>query len=317
MVQVSGSQQQKYLEASDIMSQKYLENCGFLRLFDLFDDGEDSRNLIFEYHHLDQGLVELQERYGLSSVAGQGSDWSKAVNLLTWLCENTFHNGSSADNTPLNGLAILEYSFMKGKKGGVNCRKLATVLAEACLSVGLKSRIVSLHPLNPYDADNHVVTVAWCSSLGKWVMLDPTFRAYLTDAKGLALSPWESRGLLSLHVSVTCNAELWYNGEKYKSEKYLRYISKNLFCMHSPLRNWFGSEAEADRKWIWLIPRSFDAARRNAYNWLLFRQCEMGPWDCPKLAHIVDDLVRQNTQRYVYTTAIATFSKAPADGQSQ
>lgn len=286
-------------------------HSGLLRLFDEFDTEDDPQVMPFQYHHDDADLAVLRERYTLDSIAGAGDDWSKITNLLHWLCENTRHNGATSQNIPVNALAILEFAFQKGMDGAVNCRKLATVLAEVYLAIGLKSRIVSIHPINPFDSDNHVVTLVWCDSFGKWVMVDPSFRAYLTDAAGNVLNPWEARALFSRQAEVRCSPGIWYNAEAYKPEHYLAYVAKDLFFMHSPLENRCGSENNAGQQWIWLAPRGFDPLKRETYN-DMWRRCRQGgTWDDNAVARVKAARAAKPVHRHIFTTSLSSFAKAP------
>ena len=69
----------------------------------------------------------------------------------------------------------------------------AVVLVEACLSVGLQARTIALHPLSPYDLEQHYVTVVWTGPSSQWVMLDPSFGSCFRDPDGTILSPWQLR----------------------------------------------------------------------------------------------------------------------------
>ena len=179
------------------MNHQFRLNCGLLRLFDEFDSLPDELAPHFHYEVSHPELERLRETYRLDRVAGTGDDWSKVLNLMQWMSEGIRHRGDIAKalpgvciSLPMNAVGLLEYSFEKGQDSGINCYMLAIVLTEACLSLGLRSRVMSLNPLNPYDYDNHVVTVAWCPSFSKWVMVDPSYNAYLCDSGGVILSPW-------------------------------------------------------------------------------------------------------------------------------
>ncbi len=62
---------------------------------------------------------ELKERYNLSSVAGEGTDFERAISIMQWLTDNTFYSGASVIWNADNGVTILESSFGKGFEGAV------------------------------------------------------------------------------------------------------------------------------------------------------------------------------------------------------
>lgn len=57
-------------------------------------------------------------------------------------------------------------------------------------------------PCSPYDGDNHVVAQVFINELKKWVMLDPTYSAYLTNEQGEPLSLLELRDYFANQKAV-------------------------------------------------------------------------------------------------------------------
>ena len=286
---------------------------GLLRLYDEFDPLPDERAPSFQYEFSHPELNRLREKYQLDRIAGAGDEWSKALNLMKWITE---HVGYKADITsalpevcktlPMNSIGLLEYSFDKGQDYGINCYMHSIVLTEACLSLGLKSRIVSLNPLNPYDYDNHLVNVVWCTKFSKWVMVDSSYNGYLCDAGGEILNPWEVRDLLCRHKTIVCNEELAYNGVKNNSEDYLRYLAKNLFYLHSPSFSGFNSTTTSEKPWLTLIPKHFDACKREAYNMKWRTEGNGGNWENDEL----EKLLKEKCY-LVCTSSITSFSQKP------
>lgn len=289
-------------------------NSGLLRLYDEFDPLPDEQAPSFQYECSHPELERLREKYQLDRVAGTGDDWSKALNLMDWITERISHRGNITSalpevckSLPMNAHGLLEYSFEKGQDYGINCYMLAIVLTEACLSLGLKSRIVSLNPLNPYDYDNHLVTVVWCTNFSKWVMVDPSYNAYLRDAGGEILNPWEVRDLFCRHKTIVCNDELAHNGAKHSSENYLRYMAKNLFYMHSPSFSGFNSTTTSGKPWLTLTPKHFDVCKREAYNMKWRMDGNSGNWEYDELEKLM------GKECYlVYTSSIASFAQSPS-----
>ncbi len=144
----------------------------------------------FQYANPTDSLLTMsRERFNLDSIAGNGDDISRIKNLLYWVHNNISHDGS-------NGLAPggrnlrNTYDSALRDSCGYNCRALAICLAEALLAEGIPARYITCLP-KAWDTDNdcHVICVAWNESLGKWIWVDPTFAAYVTDENGVMLHP--------------------------------------------------------------------------------------------------------------------------------
>ena len=78
-----------------------------------------------------------------------------------------------------------------------------------------------------------MICVAWSKSLGKWVWVDPTFAAYVTDENGLLLHPGEVRYRLQHDLLLTLNPDANWNNEVIQTkEDYLEtYMAKNLYIL--------------------------------------------------------------------------------------
>lgn len=195
---------------------------------------------VFVYAQPSDSLLALsRERFNLDSIAGEGDDISRIRNLLYWVHNNITHDGS-------NGLAPgprnLRNTFDSSKRDscGYNCRALAISLTEALLAKGIPARYITCES-KKWDTDNdcHVICVAWSESLGKWIWVDPTFAAYITDENGLLLHPGEVRYRLQhdlpLHLNEDAN---WNNRSKQDKERYLdEYMAKNLYIMSANTLN--------------------------------------------------------------------------------
>ena len=298
------------------MNSQFRLNRGLLRLFDEFDSSLDESAPGFQYELSHPELERLREAYSLDLVAGGGNEWSKILNIMQWMSEGVCHRGDITkslpevcESLPMNASGLLRYSFGKGEDCGINCYMLSIVLTEACLSIGLRSRLVSLNPLNPYDYDNHVVSVVWCTSRSKWVMVDPSYNAYLRDSDGLILNPWETRDRLCRHRTIFCNDELSHNGVRYSSEDYLTYMAKNLLYMHSPCFSAFGS-VTSGKTWLTLAPKRLDVCKRETYNMKWREEGESGNWEYEELHSHLEK--RRLAGGHAYTSSVASFAQAPS-----
>jgi len=218
----------------------------------------------FSYDHEHPKLDELKDTYNLTQIAGTGGELPQAINLLNWLSSNTFHNGDFDNSIPFNAIDLLNYTFGQGIEKGVNCRALAKILTECCLSIGLKARTIYIMPFNPYDDDNHVVTIVFINELDKWIMLDPSYNAYMMDENGTILSPWEARQLLADQKCVKLNEGYNYNGD-YTGENsgetheyYIKYIAKDLFWFFCAERSTFGADGGDSAEMLAVAPLGYD-----------------------------------------------------------
>jgi len=178
----------------------------------------------------DSNLVFLRQHYKLDSIAGAGDELSKIKNLLHWVHEVVRHDGSSSNPKIKNTHAIIE--LCKKENRGVNCRMMAQMLAEVYLAMGFKARFVTCIP-REFINDCHVITTVYSCTLNKWVWVDPTFDAYVTDENGTMLSISEVRSRLRNGQELRLNDYAnWNHQNKQTKEDYLeRYMAKNLYYL--------------------------------------------------------------------------------------
>lgn len=210
----------------------------------------------FRYANPSDSLLTLsRERFNLDSIAGNGDDISRIKNLLYWVHDNITHDGS-------NGLAPgprnLRNTYESARRDscGYNCRALAISLTEALLAVGIPSRYITCLPKRwETDNDCHVICVAWSESLGKWVWMDPTFAAYVTDENGLLLHPGEVRYRLINDLPVFLNSDAnWNNEFEETKEEYIdEYMAKNLYILETNTFNQAEPEGQTDHERGWQI----------------------------------------------------------------
>ena len=235
------------------MGNEYKLLTGALMVFHEFCD--KNSELEFTYDFYAKEYKELKARYQLEELAGNGSQIEKVIRLLKWCNQNVLHNGGTKDVEfiPKNSLAILDYSFGKGKAYGVYCRLQAIVFTECCLALGMKARILHCLPYSPYDFDSHVVSMVYINELHKWIMVDPGNDRYFLDEKNVILSPLEVRERLWKRLFINCNVE---------DESYKQYMTKNLFYFKALQHNTFGSDMLETQNTIYCIPKGFDVLGR-------------------------------------------------------
>lgn len=110
--------------------------AGYLKMNTDFIAKSDDVTLSYELH--DASLTELKLSYSLESIAGDGTDLSKTLNLLHWVSQNIYHDGCSRPSPePMNAILLLKHAFQKGADFGINCRAQAIILTECLLSLGI------------------------------------------------------------------------------------------------------------------------------------------------------------------------------------
>jgi len=251
------------------MNSEYLLLTGALGVFDNFSEST-CKNFVVEHDMSNVKFELLRRQYSLLEVAGNGDDFSKAVNLMRWVYENVLHCGVGEDvDIQRDPISILEYSFGKGRMPGIYCRHQAIVLTECCLAVGLTARTIHCLPFSPNDFDSHVVSMVYIRELSKWVLFDQSNNAYFKDKNGVALSPLEARRLLGRDEVFVCD-DIQRDVNSYK-----QYMAKNLFYIKFWAKNTFGTDLIEGQTTYHLAPMGFDVkAREIAY-------CEYAIKNCP------------------------------------
>ena len=207
-------------------------------------------------------LTRTREYFNLDSVAGNGDDISKIKNLLYWVHDLVPHDGSVGLPKCKFNLPDL-YEYAKENQRGYNCRLMAMMLTEALLAEGIPARYLTCEPkVYDLDPDCHVITVAWSDSLGKWVWVDPSFAAYVTDENGLMLHPGEVRERLITGAPLVLNEDAnWNHKSKQTKEWYLEdYMAKNLFLLSANTINQSEPEGRSDHIQgldLTLVPEGF------------------------------------------------------------
>ncbi|MDR2126833.1 MAG: transglutaminase domain-containing protein [Prevotellaceae bacterium] len=198
----------------------------------------------FEYENADsKRLKNVKKFFKLDSVAGQGDEISKIINLMTWLHNTIKHDGSNYALCEFD--AIDFYNYHKSTGNGINCRGLAIALNECYLAMGFKSRYITCMPKNEKDADCHVINSVYSNTLQKWLWMDPTFNAYVKDENDNFLSIEEVRERLINDKPLFLNSDAnWNNQNPQTKENYLdTYMAKNLYWLQCPVVSQFNPES--------------------------------------------------------------------------
>jgi hypothetical protein len=201
-------------------------------------------------------FAQLRSQYDLDAVAGTGSDFERAKNLLHFLAPRLAHSPWYDNHVECNALRLLEYSFDRPEQG-INCLNKAKILVECCLALGIYARRVRIMPFSPYDFDNHVVAEIYDRTLEKWIMLDPTTDGYFIDENKQPLSLLEMRHQFANAAFITFVRSTDSLKDIHKlREKHLgtnMYICKNLFYFQVEQYSTFGEKGS----FLYFVPLHF------------------------------------------------------------
>lgn len=127
----------------------------------------------------------------------------------------------------------------------MNCRQLAISLCEMYLSMGIPARYVTCMPADSLDYECHVINTVWSEQLQKWLYIDPTMDAWVTDENGTMLSIAEVRErLINDQPLVLCETANWNHESQQTKEYYLEtYMAKNLYYFVCKKLNRFNPES--------------------------------------------------------------------------
>ena len=164
-------------------------------------------------------LKELKDKYNLDAVAGNASELSKILNLLKWVHQQITHDGQHNNPSTMNALQLLDSCKATGR--GLNCRGFAVVLNEVYLSMGFKSRLITLES-EVYQGSAHALNAVYSQEKQKWLWVDAEFGAYLMDEKGELLSPAEVRERIIQNKTIIVNPDASWNRKIYQT--YQSYI---------------------------------------------------------------------------------------------
>lgn len=199
-------------------------------------------------------LVRVREYFNLDSIAGSGNEISKIKNLLAWVHHAVPYDGISDNPKVKNAIDLI--TLCRKENRGLNCRMLATVLNECYLAMGFKSRIVACMPKeNSFDC--HIINTVYSNTLDKWIWVDPTFNAYVTDENGTLLSIAQVRESLRNNTPLLLNKEANHTKELYLDS----YMCKNLYYITCMIHSEYGAESpfRKENAFIDLLPAGFTA----------------------------------------------------------
>jgi hypothetical protein len=219
----------------------------------------------------DPSLVALRKGFKLDSVAGDGNEVSRIINLLHWVHYLIPHDGQHDNPEVKNAMNMI--AVCKRDSRGLNCRGLGTVLNECYLSMGFKSRFITCLPKDSTDTECHVINMVYSNDLKKWLWMDPTNDAYVMNEKGDLLSIEEVRESLITDKPLILNPEANWNRKMtvLKKDYLYSYMAKNLYRFDCPIRSEYDTETGSNGKqvsYVELIPLDYYKQKPEKYEYV-------------------------------------------------
>jgi hypothetical protein len=220
----------------------------------------------FTYASLsDENLRKLYDTYDLETIAGQGSETDRIINLTGWVFQLTGHANNPEIPKELNAFNLIHLA--KDEHMLINCYMKTIILNEVFLSMGFPSRWTHLFPHSHEEDESHFVTSVYSLTLGKWILMDPDFGVYVTDEKANILGVAEIRSRLisgeplvvkNLDTSQSVLARSWASLRDYiEGADYLWYLRKNIFKIQCPQVSMFNQRSMPDKVYFELLPDGY------------------------------------------------------------
>ena len=189
-----------------------------------YQKGDVDSSFKFTYQSADNNnLQQVRQYFNLDSVAGNGDEISKIINIMLFATRSIKYDGSNWALCEFSSIDFYNYHKATGK--GINCRHKAITLNEMYLAMGFKSRYVTCMPEWQDDPDCHVINCVYSETLKKWLWMDPSHGIYVTDENDNMLSISEVRERLINEKPLKLNKETQATKEWYLDY----YMAKNLY----------------------------------------------------------------------------------------
>jgi hypothetical protein len=213
----------------------------------------------------DENLTKLRLAYDLDTVAGNGPETERLINLLRWVYQLTGHANEPEIPEERNALNLIPLA--QDRHMMINCYLKTVILNEVYLAMGFESRQTHLWPAENEDEESHYITSVYSRTLGRWILMDPDFGVYATDERGAILGVAEIRSRLIAGRPVAVRpvgpppsflARVWSNVQDFvDGTSYLWYLQKNLFKIECPQNSLFNLAAVPGRVHFELIPDGY------------------------------------------------------------
>lgn len=232
----------------------------------------------------DKNLQYLKNTYKLDSIAGNGNEETKIINLMRWVHNTVRHDGFKISPQNQNALSFLKQGAKE--KLSLNCHAMAILANDVYLSMGIPSRYVMCFPKDSVDWEHHVINAVYSKMNNKWLYIDPTNAAYVMDSNGEMLGINEVREHLINRKTLILNPDANWNQTLTRTEsEYLwNYMAKNMYWFECPLNSEFDYETPKEfttKTYIRLTPYGYSNSnhlKNNTY----YTNNEAEFWAAPK-----------------------------------
>jgi len=213
----------------------------------------------------DENLRKLRETFDLDSIAGEGSEVERIINLMTWVYQLSGHENEPEFPEELNAITFIRKATDEGMQ--LNCYMKTVILNEVYLSMGITSRHTHLLPHSNEEQESHFVTSVYSKELRKWILMDPDFGLYLIDEKHSILGVSEIRERLItgdtlnlMHVGRSRFEEVRLKLSNFiLGVSYPWFLSAFIFKIRCPRVSTFGQDNLPAREYYELIPDGYNA----------------------------------------------------------
>jgi len=224
--------------------------------FPHFHDDGNEFSFSYDLHRRDL-YMDLIERFDLDAITAGLTDVELMLALMDWVVNTVGHYGNSwwppSDGT--DAMSIIAYAENYDNK--INCRGLAILLAEVLRLYGIPAKHITAYP---YEDNHpvHVVTHAYSAELNQWILLDPTFRMFVTDENGYFLNLYTLRKAFMHGTPIFINENATHNSRSFTLRRYRLFMADYLFRFSTGTNFTFGSEETGvDTTNIMLVPVGF------------------------------------------------------------
>jgi hypothetical protein len=198
----------------------------------------------------DINLHKLKIKYNLDSVAGDGNELDKIINLMKWVHNVIPYNGHSGYIKPANSLYLLECEAARNK--GLSCYMKSIVLNDIYLAMGYPSRVVHCLPKGDNYIEDHYINMVYSKKLNKWLYMDSSVGGYFKDENGNLLSIQEVRQKMINGEKIEANSDALLPNDLYQ-----HYMTKNLFRFECSFVSEFNFELMDKKIYCRLNPKSY------------------------------------------------------------
>jgi hypothetical protein len=213
----------------------------------------------------DPDLQNLRGKYDLETIAGQGRETDRIINLMSWVYQLTGHANEPEIPKELNAISLIRLATVEHKL--INCYMKTVILNEVYLAMGFESRQTHLLPHSHEEEESHFVTSVFSRTLDKWILMDPDFGVYVTDEMGNILGVAEIRSRLVAGNSLVVKdvdrqrsrlARAWDDAQNFiAGVDYPWFLSEFVFKMRCPQNSLFDQASKPDKVYFELVPDGY------------------------------------------------------------